>query len=186
MSAVVAQPPPAGSPAALRSEPERWRSRGADVATRLRSWSEILATTHLAFDIAPTPRTPQRFEGAVTRRPVGDLTLVDCAASPFLGRRSAALIGAHAAGGPEDLLGFQFVCRGVELVREGGRQLALRAGDIVLWDGLEPTEVEIEQAFCKRTLLFPRTRVLAVCPRLGDRIALPPLAGSPSARLLVR
>ena len=50
--------------------------------------------------------------------------------------------------------------RGIETVREGARELTLSAGDIVLWDGLQPTEVEIVEAFYKRTLLFPRERVL--------------------------
>jgi len=167
-------------------EPERWRACGVDEGARLRSWSEILAATHLRFDVRASSRTPTRFEGAVARRTVGDLMLVDCASSPFHGRRGPDLIDPRSDGGPEDVLGFQFVSRGVELVREGARELALRAGDVVLWDGLEPTEIEIHEAFCKRTLLFPRSRVLAVCPRLGERGALPPLAGSPSARLLVR
>ncbi|MGH2915480.1 MAG: helix-turn-helix domain-containing protein [Solirubrobacteraceae bacterium] len=174
-----------GAPLTVR-EPERWRPRGADLASRMRSWSDILATTHLAFDARPTIHTPSRFEGAVTRRPIGDLMLVDCAASPFLGRRSTAVIDARPPGGHEDVLGFQFVCKGVELVREGDRELALRPGDVVLWDGLQPTEIEIAEAFCKRTLLFPRDRVLAVCPRLAGMAALPSLHGSASARLLVR
>ena len=146
---------------------ERWSPRGADPSSRLRSWSEILATTHLAFDIKPTWRTPTRFQAAVTRRAVGDLMLVDCAASPFLGHRDGGVIGGDADAGHENVLGFQFVFKGVELVREGDRELALKAGDVVLWDGLQPTEIEIAEAFCKRTLLFPRDRVLAVCPRLG-------------------
>jgi AraC family transcriptional regulator, positive regulator of tynA and feaB len=166
--------------------PQHWRPRGADTTTRLRSWSDILAATHLAFDVRPTFRTPKRFVAAVTRRPLGDLMLVDCAASPFLGHRSAAVIGRRVESTRENVLGFQFVCKGVELVREGDRELALRPGDMVLWDGLQPTEIEIAEAFYKRTLLFPRERVLAVCPRLETLEALPSLAGSASARLLVR
>jgi AraC family transcriptional regulator, positive regulator of tynA and feaB len=86
----------------------------------------------------------------------------------------------------ENILGFQFVCKGVELVREGSRRASLTAGDVILWDGLQPTDVEIVEPFYKRTLLFPRHRVLAVCPRLADLSALPSLEGSGSARLLVR
>ena len=175
---------PAYEPANGRP-PEHWRPRGTDTASRMRSWSDILATTHLAFEVRPTYRTPKRFQAAVTRRAIGDVMLVDCAASPFLGRRSAAVIGSH-PDGREDVLGFQFVCKGVELVREGERQLALKPGDVVLWDGLQPTEIEIAEAFYKRTLLFPRSRVLAVCPRLAELDSLPSLTGSASARLLVR
>jgi AraC family transcriptional activator of tynA and feaB len=166
--------------------PERWRARGADTTSRLDSWSEILATTHIAFDVRATSRTPEPFQGAVTRRAIDDLMLVDCAASPFLGHRSQAVIGRATAGRTDDVLGFQFVCKGVELVREGDRELALKPGDIVLWDGLQPTEVEIVEAFYKRTLLFPRDRVLAVCPRLAALDVLPSLDGSATARLLVR
>ena len=57
---------------------------------------------------------------------------------------------------------------------------------MVLWDGLQPTDVEIVEAFHKRTLLFPRDRVLALCPRLGEVSAFPSLNDSGPARLLVR
>lgn len=181
--ALVDAPPHEPAP---RQPLERWTPRGVDPGSRLRSWSEILATTHLAFEVKPTWRTPARFQAAVTRRAIGDLMLVDCAASPFLGHRDHAVIGSDADAGHENVLGFQFVCKGVELVREGGRQLSLRPGDMVLWDGLQPTEIEIAEAFYKRTLLFPRDRVLAVCPRLGAVDALPSLKDSASARLLVR
>jgi AraC-like DNA-binding protein len=163
-------------------EPERWRVRGASIENRLESWAEILAATHLAFDVRATGRTPENFNAAVTRRTFGELKLVDCAASPFLGHRGAAVMG----GESEDILGFQFVCKGVELVREGSRRATLTGGDVILWDGLQPTDVEIVEPFYKRTLLFPRQRVLAVCPRLADLSALPSLEGSGSARLLVR
>jgi AraC-like DNA-binding protein len=160
---------------------------GAGATRRLDEWSEILAATHLAFDVRSTPRTPGDFRAAVTRRRFGDLSLVDCAAAPFLGRRSSAEIDCDAEQrARESIVGFQFVGKGVELVREGGRQLALTAGDVVLWDGLAPTEVEIIEPFYKRTLIFPRDRVLAVCPRLGEQNAFPPLDRSGPARLLVR
>jgi AraC-like DNA-binding protein len=166
--------------------PERWRARGTDTASRLKSWSAILADTHLAFDVRATRRTPSSFVAAVTQRRIGDLTLLDCAASPFLGHRGQSVIGTPPGTRREDVLGFQFVARGVELVREGERELALRPGDMVLWDGLQPTEVEIVEPFHKRTLLFPRERVMAVCPRLRAVGTLPSLQDSPTARLLVR
>jgi AraC-like DNA-binding protein len=168
-------------------EPERWRVTGGSLRSRLESWGEILAETHLAFEVHATDHTPARFQGAVTRRRIGDLMLVDCAASPFLGRRGRAVMSTHGAQEHhENVLGFQFVCRGVETVREGSRQLALEAGDVVLWDGVQPTQVEIVESFYKRTLLFPRDRVAAVCPRLEDLSAPPSLADSAPARLLVR
>ncbi len=165
-------------------EPERWRVAGGDIKRRLDSWAEILAATHLAFEVHATEHTPPDFRGCVTRRPIGDLVLVDCAASPFLGHRGRAVMSPKAK--HEDILGFQLVCKGIETVREGARGLALRPGDVVIWDGETPTDVEIVEAFHKRTLLFPRDRVLAMCPRLADLRALPPLDDNGPARLLVR
>ena len=166
--------------------PERWTVTGAGVGRRLHCWSEILATTHLAFDVSATHRTPAGFAGAVTRRAIDDLMLVDCAASPFRGYRSASLIGSDGAAAHENILGFQFVWKGIERVREGSRELTLTPGQVVLWDGLLPTEIEIVEPFYKRTLMFPRDRVLAVCPRLAELKALPPLDDRGPARLLVR
>jgi AraC family transcriptional regulator, positive regulator of tynA and feaB len=168
-------------------EGERWRVSGVGRARRLQAWSDILAATHVAFDVRPTWRTPERFRGAVSRHRLGELMLVDCTATPFLGGRGAGVIG----GGcdqrrQENVLGFQFVARGLEMVREGSRKLAVSAGDVVLWDGLQPTEVEIVEPFYKRTLMFPRDRVLALCPRLGELDALPPLKHDGPARLLAR
>jgi AraC-like DNA-binding protein len=167
--------------------PERWRVAGGSPSRRLDAWADVLAATHLAFDVRASVRTSADFHGAVTRHRLGDLMLVDCAATPFVGHRGQPVMD----GGPEQrrhesILGFQFVGRGVELVREGGRQLAVSAGDVVLWDGLQPTNVEIVEAFYKRTLIFPRDRVLAVCPRLAEQEVFPSLDGNGPARLLVR
>ena len=171
------------APGAQFGEPERWRAHGPSVERRLESWSEILAATHISFDVRETPRTPTDFQGAVVRRRLGNLMLVDCVASPFLGVHHDGMANPT---GNENILGFQFVCKGVELVREQSRQVALRPGDVVLWDGLQPTEVEIVEPFYKRTLMFPRDEVFALCPRLAEANAPPALDPNGPARLLVR
>jgi AraC family transcriptional activator of tynA and feaB len=173
---------PTAPPSRLTHEPERWRLREVPSGHGLDEWTEILAATHLSFDIRATHRTPSRFNGAVSRRRFGGLALVDCASSPWLGRHARSVGGDE----PEPIIGFQSVRRGVELVRESGREVTLTAGDIVLWDGWQPTEVEVVEPFHKRTLIFPRDRVLAVCPRLAEVDALPPLGRSAPARLLAR
>jgi len=165
---------------------ERWTTRGHDVNGQLDSWSSILASTHLSFDVAISDRTPSKFNGGVVRRAIDDIMLVDCMAAPFRGRRDASRIGTSGPIESEDVLGFQFVHKGFEVVREGGRELTLTPGQIAIWDGATPTEIEIVKPFHKRTLLFPRKRLLSVCPRLGELRSLPSLDSSGSARLLVR
>jgi AraC family transcriptional regulator, positive regulator of tynA and feaB len=175
-----------GNPITRNDASERWTVHGNGLAGRLDSWSEILASTHLSFEIKATHRTPAAFAGGVTRRVIDDLTLLDCAASPFMGNRGIAEIGAGGPSAKENVLGFMFVVKGVEIVREGGRERTLTPGQMVMWDGLQPTGIEIVKPFYKRTLLFPRDRVLAICPRLAELRALPPIDGSGPARLLVR
>ncbi len=166
--------------------PERWSVRGRDVARQLDSWSEILESTHLHFEVTPTYRTPARFSGGVVRRAMDGIMLVDCVSAPFRGRRDSATIGARGPIAKENVVGFQFVRKGVETVREGRREITLSPGSIAIWDGLEPTDIEIVEPFRKRTLLFPRDRVQAVCPRLGELGPLPSLENSGPARLLAR
>jgi AraC family transcriptional activator of tynA and feaB len=163
----------------VEREAERWQVRGVSGARALEAWADVLAATHIPFDVCATYRTPTAFKGAVSRRRFGDLMLVDCASSPFLVHWSVSRPS-------EEIVGFQLMRKGVEKVRERSRQMALTPGDMVLWDGLQPVDVEVVEPFFKRTLIFPRDRVLSVCPRVADVKALPPLRRSAPARLLVR
>ena len=169
-------------PNAIGPGPERWRMRTTLGGAALDQWTAILAETHLRFDVCSTARTPSTFYGAVTRRRFGDLALVDCGCSPFLGRSETTFAEQR----PAEIFGLQFVRKGVEQVRERSRELSLTAGDVILWDGLRPVEIEVVEPFVKRTVIFPRERVLSVCPRLEDIPALPPISSSAAVRLLVR
>ncbi|WP_259313984.1 helix-turn-helix domain-containing protein [Capillimicrobium parvum] len=151
--------------------------------TALDEWSDVLAATHLRFDVSSTSHTPEDFSAAVTRRRFGGLALVDCASSPWLGHRDDDLVGDQTT----PVVGFQVLRKGVEAVRAPGQgPIELHPGDMIIWNGWQPVEVEVVEPFQKRTLLFPRDRVLAVCPRFEEIEDLPPLRDSAPARLLVR
>lgn len=157
--------------------------RGVPDPTALDEWSDVLAATHLQFDVSATPNTPDEFSAAVTRRRFGGLALVDCASSPWLGVRGEDLTVDRTA----PVVGFQVLRKGVEAVRNRGHEpVELHPGDMVIWNGWQAVEVEVVEPFQKRTLLFPRDRVLAVCPRFEEIEDLPPLRDSAPARLLVR
>jgi AraC family transcriptional regulator, positive regulator of tynA and feaB len=154
-----------------RQAPERFRARGLD------AWAEILQATHVGFDVQ-SKQTP--FHGVVSRRRFGDLMLVDCASAPWIGHRDEAIVD----GAP--VVGFQSLRKGVEQVRERDRRVDLIPGDVVIWNGWQPVDVEVPEPFFKRTLILPRDRALAVIPRLAEVGDVPPLNGNGAARLLVR
>ena len=185
----LAQAPPFAAPAPdEQPRGERWRVQGGDTATPpafvVADPRRDAPGVRRAPDVPDAGALPGRGHAPRDRR--SDAGRLRRLAVPGQPRRRRDGAGGTSAATNEDVLGFQFVCKGVELVREGGRELALQAGDVVLWDGMQPTEVEIVQAFYKRTLLFPREQVIAVCPRLAELSALPSMAGSGPARLLVR
>ena len=135
------------------------RSDGASPgrhAQRARSLVGILAATHLAVRRAARPSARPRTSAAPSPAgAIGDLMLVDCAASPFLGHRGRAVMPPRS---DEEVLGFQFVCKGVETGPRAARASwpdGRRRGDL---GRHQPTDVEIVEPFHKRTLLFPRDR----------------------------
>src|SRR3954469_23634492 len=128
---------------------ERWQVRGVPDPTALDEWSDVLAATHLQFDLRSTRNTPEEFSAAVTRRRFGDLALVDCTSSPWLGHRGEDLMGDHTT----PVVGFQVLRKGVEAVRTRGHDpIELNPGDMIIWDGWHPVEVEVLERFQKRTL----------------------------------
>ena len=158
---------------------------GTSPASSTRGRRSSRARTCTSRSPRPTGRRPGS-SGGVVRRAMDGIMLVDCVSAPFRGRRDSATIGARGPIAKENVVGFQFVRKGVETVREGRREITLSPGSIAIWDGLEPTDIEIVEPFRKRTLLFPRDRVQAVCPRLGELGPLPSLENSGPARLLAR
>ena len=72
------------------------------------------------------------------------------------------------------------------MVREGARELALEPGDVCCGTGCSrPTSRSSSRSTSARCC-SRASGVLAVCPRLAELRALPPLDGSGPARLLVR
>ena len=163
------------------SEIERWKVQGAAGSHPAGAWEDVLAETHVAFDVRLTERAPDVFHGVVVRRQLGQVALVDCASTPFVGRGGTAVIGQPLG----DIVGLQWVRRGVEQV--GIRDpLTLTRGSTIAWDGSQSTDIEVVEPFVKRTLILPRARILAHCPQLEDLGAIVLRGENATARLLAR
>jgi AraC family transcriptional activator of tynA and feaB len=163
---------------------ERWTVRAGSGPRAVAEWEDVLATTHVAFDVRLPEEVDGTFTGMVERRRIGPLHLVDCVCTPFSGRRSSAVMGGGTGDGS---VGLQIVRRGTERVtRAAGQQRVLEAGAVGIWDGARAVGVDVVEPFTKRTLIFPRELVQAVSPRFADVEALPVLGERAGSRLLVR
>jgi AraC family transcriptional activator of tynA and feaB len=180
MTALSSDARDSGSPAGT----ERWRVAAGRGSRAASEWEDVLAATHVAFDVRLPDHGAGGFTGTVERRRFGPLSLVDCSCTPFSGRRGTAVLGGGTGDGS---VGLQMVRRGAErVIRSRTRQHVLEAGAVGMWDGSRTVGVEVVEAFTKRTLIFPRELVHAVSPRFADVDALPWLADRPGTRLLVR
>lgn len=162
--------------------PESWEVRSRPRTDGMDDWAEVLAQTHVPFELQTTDNTPAVFHGAVTRWELGDLMLVDCDCLPVRGHN---LLGNRDPDG-DSVVGLQVVRRGSESYTTPHRTAVARPGDVKLWASWDPVEIEVIERFAKRTLILPLERMIAVSPRFSADNVLPTLQNDGATGLLVR
>ena len=162
-------------------EVEQWNVDAPRTKGGRRAWEDALAVTHVAFDVRED-HLIQAHRGRILRRQFGGMALVECRSDSFAARRAQANMGDDS----EDRIGFQVVRRGRERVCVGKRDAMILPGELMVWDGAQPVEIEVTGPFVKNTLILPRAQVLAASPRLADMPPVLPVAGGAFARLLAR
>ena len=179
---VVTEAPSSGTAGAGLVVPESWEVRSRARVSGMSDWAEVLAQTHVPFEVGITDNTPGVFHGAVTRWELGDLMLVDCDCLPFRGHN---LLGTKDPDG-KSVVGIQVARRGSESYTDQRRTSVARAGEIKMWASWEPVEIEVLERFAKRTLILPLERMIAVSPRFSADNVLPTLQNDGATGLLVR
>jgi AraC-like DNA-binding protein len=151
-------------------------------AERLAYWQEMILQTFVPLDVAPigSARGQRDFTGAVNTRAIGDLTVAHVTASPMTATRSSR----HIATSSNDDYFVAVHLRGIAQATQDGRRLALRPGDIALFDSTRPYLIEFQHARAFDHLIFcvPRAQLDARCARLDRatavRVALDSVEGS--------
>ncbi|PXY24710.1 helix-turn-helix domain-containing protein [Prauserella muralis] len=160
---------------------DQWIVRRSPGRRAADEWQRALAATHVTFDIGLPAGSP--FAGTVARTRLGGMDLVDCQCTPFAGRRGGDLAGEAGS----ERVGVQILRSGIERVRHAHAATVVHsAGSVKLWDGHQPVHLDVPEPLAKTTLVFPRERLLATCPRLADLDGLPSLDRLPGAGLIVR
>jgi AraC-like DNA-binding protein len=161
---------------AAGSADERWSLGALPPEGRDEGWRDVVAETHLPWRIASTAATGPAYDAWVRRRRIGPLSVLDCGCDPCAGSRGVREI----AGSRGEYVGALTLLAGGERITQGGRDAALGAGQMVLWDGVRPAEFAVGTRLHKRTVLVPREllawRVPALTRRTAVRLAGPRVA----------
>jgi AraC-like DNA-binding protein len=159
--------------------PESWRLDTIPAADRDELWRQVVSTTHLPWSL-DRPRDPAPATGNwVRRRPLGDLSLIDCRAAPCAGhRRRRDLLGTDG-----EYIGVLLVSEGAEVLDQTGHRVVIRPGEIVAWDSVRPARFAVLEPLRKQTLLVPRARFQQLLPRPELVIARTVPAGPTTAVL---
>jgi AraC-like DNA-binding protein len=140
---------------------ESWQLDAIPLTDRDEVWREVVSVTHLPWTLDRL-RDPEPAVGTwVRRRPLGDLSLIDCHAAPCSGQRQRRDL----AGTDGEYIGVLLVSEGVEVLSQSGQEVLVRPGEMVAWDSVRPARFAVLEPLRKQTLLVPRRRFQQMLPR---------------------
>lgn len=143
-----------------------WRSSDFTRRDRVPAWEAAVSEAYLPWLMARTPEAA--FEARISRLSFDDFRLVECSCDAVSGRRSAREI-ARTEGAYYSVL---YIVEGREDLRIRNRDVALRAGDFVLWDSAATIEFNVPGRLRKLTLTIPKARLETVLPFAADYVGV--------------
>lgn len=142
-----------------------WSTRPFRPAQQFARWREAVDATHLAWDIAL--RRPSAFAAKLKRQSLGGANMIECVCDPCAGKRREPEI----ARSDEGYYGVLHVMQGREMLRQGGREAWLKAGDFVLLDSTRPIDFAVGERLHKITFLIPQRLLEATLPDAHEFVA---------------
>ncbi len=160
---------------------EMWRLHELAPTDRAEGWRDVVARTHLPWQVdEPAVDLGRPFEAMVRRRRFADVDLLDCRCDPCSGSRGRVELRDTEV----ERIGVLAVLAGREVLEQDGRRVELRAGDVALWDSSRPARFAVVEPLRKRTILLPRARVVGSGPDRGGWTATALPRGTLTADLL--
>ena len=105
--------------------------RDVDTDNLTEGWLEVLARTYtFGFSVRAAPVSGEPFSASTSRWQLGSVALVRTTHDRGDGRRGSAEIAAN----DPDLVGFLYIRRGTIGLDFEGYPVALRTGELVMWD----------------------------------------------------
>ena len=136
-----------------------WTTSSYRKPARFDAWRHALNLSHLEWELEPA--LGPTFGARIRRTMLDGVRVVDCHCDPCAGWRRRPQVSR----GDGAYFGILFQLRGREVIRQGGSEAVLAAGDFVMWDSDRDMEFRVLDPLHKLTLLIPKHRMKAL---LGD------------------
>jgi AraC family transcriptional regulator, positive regulator of tynA and feaB len=144
-------------------------------------WLEVLARTYtFGFAVRAAPASGETFSARTARWQLGSLALVHTVHDRGDGRRGPAQIAAS----EPDLVGLLYMRRGTIGLDFEGNPVALRPGELVMWDTARRGGFATFGRVDNQTLVVPRERLARAAPGYEAMYGRPFRSDHPAARLM--
>ena len=155
--------------------------RDVETANLTEGWLEVLARTYtFGFAVRAAPASGQKFSASTSRWQLGSLALVHTVHDHGDGRRGPAEIAAS----DPDLIGLLYMRHGTIGLDFEGRPVALRPGELVVWDTARRGGFTTFGRVDNQTLVVPRDRLAMAAPGYEAMFGRPFRSDHPAARLM--
>jgi AraC-like DNA-binding protein len=138
----------------------RWDVEDVPLPERFAAWCDIVARTHLAFALDPSPESCDSFAATVHEQRLGDMGLLETDVLAHRGRRTRQQVAANT----RDVVGIHFIRSGSVCIEIDNANTVLRPGDAMFWDGAATGRYEIPEPVRKTTLVIPRAVAATLLP----------------------
>lgn len=139
---------------------EHWDIEALPVEDRFDAWREVLAETHVPWDLGTSRAASPGYRAWVKRRRVAGLRLVDCGCDPCAGTRGSREISTT----DDEWAVVLFNLRGREIFEQSENCSELGPGASVLWQSTKPARFTVLEPLHKRCLFVPRALLEEFCP----------------------
>jgi AraC-like DNA-binding protein len=155
--------------------------RDVETANLTEGWLEVLARTYtFGFEVRAVPASGETFSASTSRWQLGSLALVHTVHDRGDGRRGPAEIAAN----DPDLVGLLYMRHGTIGLDFEGRPVALRPGELVMWDTARRGGFTTSGRVDNQTLVVPRELLATAAPGYEAMFGRPFRFGHPAARLM--
>jgi len=139
---------------------ERWAIDTLPVKERFEGWREVLAETHVPWDLGSSRAASPHYRAWVERRRVAELKIVDCGCDPCAGTRGSQEVAVT----DDEWAVVLFNLQGREIFEQSGHCSELGPGASVLWQSTQPARFTVLEPLRKRCLFLPHAQLEDLCP----------------------